>query len=190
MDTAIPKFVAMILVGMAGGLLSQLLMAEIQSGPTAGDAVPKLAVLQLQADDTYEANDAASSAQTKPTVYLFVNSAQWGRPMARFMVDLDRKLQEFSPQAEMAVVWLTNDVDQSKEYLPRAAKSLKLEHSSLAVFDGKASGPEGWTIDSEAHLTVVIAQEGKVKTSIGFISVNETDVPAIGEALRKPVESK
>ena len=53
------------------------------------------------------------------------------------------------------------------------------------MFAGEKSGPKGWDINSDAHMTVVIADAGKVGYATGYMSVNETDVPGVLEKLPK-----
>jgi hypothetical protein len=63
--------------------------------------------------------------------------------------------------------------------------SLKFARTALAAFDGEKSGPEGWGVNPDAHLTVVVANKGKVQKSFAFLSVNETDVPPVVAEARK-----
>ena len=75
--------------------------------------------------------------------------------------------------------WLTDDADKAKEYLPKAQMSLKLERTTFAVHPGDKNGPTGWAVNNDAHLTAVVAVKGQVAASLGYRSVNETDVPAV-----------
>jgi hypothetical protein len=63
--------------------------------------------------------------------------------------------------------------------------SLKFEKTSLAAFDGNKSGPNNWAVNSDTHLTVVVANKGKVVKSFAFTSVNETDAKAVLDELAK-----
>jgi len=165
-------------------LLPQAAWAAVESGPAGGEAVAKLPVQQLNAN-RFEPTDAVSAAAEKGAVYLFVQAERWDRPMARFMKMLDEKLPDFDASASATAVWLTRDVDGARQYLPRAADSLRMSKTSLSVYDGDVTGPEGWGINPDAFLTVVVAHKGKVVKSFGFVSVNETDVPEVGEVLKR-----
>jgi hypothetical protein len=81
-------------------------------------------------------------------------------------------------------VWLTDDADKSKEYLPKIAQYFK--GAVLSVFGGTA-GPKDWAINPDAHLTAVVAHKGKVVKSFGYVSLNETDVPAVVKTLKKAI---
>jgi hypothetical protein len=83
-------------------------------------------------------------------------------------------------------VWLGDKAfDKHKDYLPRINKSLSFEKTSLAAFDGEKSGPEGWGINPDAHITVVVANMGKVVKSFAFTTLNETNVRAVMAELKK-----
>ncbi len=86
----------------------------------------------------------------------------------------------------MVAVWLTDNPDKSKAYLPIAQRSIRLQKTPLAVFEGGKNGPDGWSINDMAGLTAVVVREGKVVFSKGYLSLNETDVPKVVEALKPP----
>ncbi len=102
--------------------------------------------------------------------------------MFRFMKSLDESITKDLEDVYGVAVWLTEDEDKSKEYLPRI--STYFQTTALTVFRGK-DGPEGWGINSDAHLTVVVANKGKVVARFGYNSVNETDTPTVLKELKK-----
>jgi hypothetical protein len=55
----------------------------------------------------------------------------------------------------------------------------------LVCFTGQKSGPKDWGINTDAHLTAVVANKGRMAKVFGYRSINETDVPAVREALKK-----
>ena len=57
--------------------------------------------------------------------------------------------------------------------------------TALTCFTGNKDGPRDWNINGDAHLTVVVVHEGKVAATFGYRSVNETDVPAVRDVLKK-----
>ena len=50
--------------------------------------------------------------------------------MARFMRKLDETLLKESEEVYIVAVWLTDDVDKTKGYLPRAQQSLKFQNTA------------------------------------------------------------
>jgi hypothetical protein len=175
-----PRFVVSLSLLLAAWCNGQA--ADVESGPTRGSKVPALKVYDATGAHKGKSVDYADLRKEKPTVYLFVGEGKFARPMFRFMKTLDEAIRKDLPDVYGIAVWLTEDEEQSKEYLPRI--SAYFEATALTVFKGKA-GPEGWGINSDAHLTVVVAHKGKVTASVAYLSVNETDVPAILKELKK-----
>ena len=136
--------------------------------------------------------DFAADRKDAPTIYIFVAAEEGGipkggRPAARFMKVLDTEVSKLDGVAIVSV-WLgDNAFEKHKTYLPRINMSLKFECTSLAAFDGEKSGPKDWGINPDAHLTVVVANKGKVVKSFPLESVNETDVKPVMEELKKAI---
>jgi hypothetical protein len=171
------------------GLAMSLAGAAAAAGPEVGKALEPLKVEVLQAGGEYAVRDIAADAKEKPVVYLLVVAKKWDRPVARFVKTLDDKLAGYSAAAEIQAVWLTPDLNATKEYLPRVAQSLKFQNVGLSVFSDEA-GPEGWQPASDAQLAVVVANKGRISATFSFASVNETDVPQVGEAIKKALDEK
>lgn len=163
--------------------------ADIESGPKAGEKVGELKAFGVVGKVEGKEADFAKERADLPTVYLFVNAEKFSRPMNQFMKTLDGKLPDIVAKAGGVAVWLTADADKSKEFLPRVQMSVKYENTALAVL-GDTSGPKGWAINPDAHLTVVVVVEGKVAKSFAYDTVNATDVKAVEEALKKATEKK
>ena len=163
-----------------------LAWADVESGPKAGEKVGELKAFGVVGPVEGKEADYTAERKDEPTVYLFVSAENFSRPIARFMKTLDGKLADVDDKAAGVAVWLTADADKSKEYLPRMQQSLKLDKTALAVA-GDTSGPNGWGINPDAHLTVVVATKGKVVKSFAYTTVNETDVRAVLAALKKAV---
>ncbi|CAN5199707.1 hypothetical protein BH10PLA2_BH10PLA2_33600 [soil metagenome] len=165
-------------------LASSTASAQVESGPQAGsDAKPVKAVALIK-DEAEKEKDFVADRAGKPTIFLFVQADKFDRPVARFMRTLDQDLVKNRDDVQVVAVWLTDDVDMSKKYVPRARESLKLGQTTYSVFPGEKSGPDGWGINGDAHLTAVIVEKGKVTGSFGYRSVNETDVPAVIKKLK------
>lgn len=161
-----------------------LLAADIESGPKAGEKVPALKAFGLVGAVEGKEADLAADRKDLPTVYLFVQNEHFSRPMARFMKTLDGKVTEAAENTAVVAVWVGDKETfaKTKERLPVIQTSIKLENTSYAAFDGEKSGPDGWGINPDAHLTVVVAVKGKVTKSFPLVSVNDTDVrPVLAE---------
>ena len=156
------------------------------SSYAAEGEVKPLKVFAVTGDHANKAVDYAAERKTGTTVVVFVSAEQWARPVARYLKVLDTELEKGVKGAEDAAVvavWLTDDVGQSKDYLPKAQSSLSLTKSALTVFDGAKSGPEGWNVDIAAQLTAVVIRDGKEKGRFSYRSTNDQDVPEVLKAL-------
>ncbi len=153
--------------------------AQVESGPQVGSEAKAVKAVVLVKDEAEKEKDFVAERAGKPTVFLFVRADTFDRPVARFLRTLDQDLSKNRNDVQVVAVWLTDDVDMSKKYVPRARESLKLTQTTYSVFPGEKSGPDGWGINGDAHLTAVIVEKGKVSGSFGYRSVNETDVPAV-----------
>jgi hypothetical protein len=100
---------------------------------------------------------------------------------------MQKQIREIDYKAAGVAVWIAGDADKNKEYVPRLNMSVKFEKTALTVYTGGAS-PDGWGLNTDAHLTVVVTDKGKVVKSFGYSSVNETDVKAVVEELKKAVK--
>ena len=169
-------------VSFLGLLLGGLARAEVASGPKQGEKVAALKVYAVTGEPKDKEVDYADLRKDKSTVYVFVSAKDFGRPMFRFLKKLDEDLGD---DGLVVAVWLTDDPDKSKEYLPKISQYFK--RAALTVFDGTA-GPKDWGINPDAHLTAVVANKGKVVKSFGYMSLNETDVAEVVETLKKAVK--
>jgi hypothetical protein len=164
--------------------------AEVQSGPKVGKKVPALKVYAVTGAREGKELDYTAERKQKPTVYVFIQAAKWGRPMARFLKTLEKQVTKESNDAYVVVVWLTDNQDKTKKYLPVAQQSLQFQATALTFFRGKTAGPNGWGVNEDAFLTAVVANQGKVAATFGYRSVNETDAPKVRKALKKTLPKK
>jgi hypothetical protein len=153
--------------------------ADVASGPKEGEKVAALKVYAVTGEPKDKEVDYAGLRKDKPTVYVFVSAKDFDRPTFRFLKKLDEDLGD---DGSVVAVWLTDDADKAKAYLPKISRYFK--GAALTVF-GETAGPKGWGINPDAHLTAVVAHKGKVVKSFGYLSLNETDVPEVVETLKK-----
>ena len=178
------RMLSVLCVLVASLSVSRPLLADVPSGPKVGEAVAKLKVDVTHGDDADKEVDVTAQRKDKPTIFVFVPSDRWDRPMARFLRTLDQELLKDRKDVRLIAVWLTDDVAKAKEYQPKAQMSLKLEQTDWTVFGGDKNGPPDWTINSDAHLTAVLVSDNKIDASVGYRSLNETDVPDLLKKLK------
>lgn len=183
-------FVRALSVSLFVALYTINVRADVDSGPAVGDKLPELKIAVLTSPLEGKEIDQVAERKGKATIYLLVSGERFARPVARFMKTLDGKMKDAGDDAHIVAVWLTDDQDKTKEYLPKVQQSLQLDKTSLAVHPGTKGGPTGWGVNDEAHLTVVVGDGEKVAARWGFVSVNETNVPDVLEAFKKLADAK
>jgi hypothetical protein len=171
-------------------LASSAVAQDVSSGPEQGKKVPALKVFDATGSHKDKEVDYAAERKDSPTIYIFVQAEKWDRPMARFMRKLDDTLPKKDEDGPVVAVWLTDNPDKTKEYLPVAQQSLLFQKTALTCFAGGIAGPKDWNINGDAHLTVVVATKGKVASTLGYRSINETDAPAVQEAYKKTLKKE
>jgi hypothetical protein len=154
--------------------------AEVASGPKVGEKPAELKVYAVTGESKEKDVNYTEIRKDKPTVYVFIQADKWSRPMFRFVKTLDEKLGD---AGQVVAIWLTDDADKSKEYLPKI--STYFTNAALTVFTGEKAGPKDWGINIDAHVTAVVVNGGKVTKSFGYQSLNETDADAVVEVLKK-----
>lgn len=164
---------------------------DIASGPEKDKAVPALTVYDATGEHKEKALDYVAARKDKPTIYLLVRADKFDRPMNRFMKTLDDALVKDFKDVYVVAVWLTDDVDKTKEFLPRVQQSVSYQQTALTCFTGDVKeGPKNWNVNNDAHITAVVASKGKVKATFGYNTINETDVKAVIAALKKATATK
>jgi hypothetical protein len=176
---------AMVLVMVGVALLPGMARAEVESGPEVGTAVPALKVFVATGNGAGNEVDVVADRGAKPTIYVFIPHEKFDRPIARFLRGLEKSVKEAGDDVTMVTVFLTDDEAKTKEHLPRVQMSLQFTANAMAVFPSAKNGPDGWGVNTDAHLTAVIVQSGKVAAKFGYRSVNETAVPEVAAALKK-----
>ena len=152
---------------------------DMESGPKVGDKVPALKVFDVTGLHESEQVDYVAKRGDKPTIYLLLQAAEFSRPIARFMKAIDTALEKSELDAYQVAVWLTDDHEKTKEYLPRGQNSLKLQKTALTYYEGEKTGPENWSINDQAFVTIVVVDKNIVIDTFGYISINATVAPDI-----------
>jgi hypothetical protein len=164
------------------------LVADVESGPKVGAKIPPLEAFAVVGEVEDKKVDFAARRKDRPTIYVFVNAERWDRPTARFLRKLDEEVAGASDKSSVVAVWIPQDVEKSKEYLPLAQQSLKLEWTALGVAPETGVSPPEWEINANVTVTVVVARQGKTAAVFGFDSVNDADVRRVVAAWRKTTE--
>ena len=171
-------------------LASSAVGQDVSSGPEQGKTVPALKVFDATGPHKDKEIVYAAERKDKSTIYIFIQAEKWDRPMARFLRKLDDALQKKDEDWPVVAVWVTDNPDKTKGYLPLAQQSLRFEKTALTCFTGEKMGPKDWSINGDAYLTVVVTTKGKVVSTFGYRSINETNAPAVQDAYEKALKKK
>lgn len=156
--------------------------ADVESGPKVDSKVSELKATFVTGAHEGKEIDAASERKDEPTIYFFVNYAKFDRPVYRLMKDVDGKLSETNAKAAGAAVWVGVSEDKQKERLSAISQSARFAKIDIAWI--RTGTPEGWGLNDDACLTVVVVKERKVTKVFAWKSVNETDSKAVLEAIK------
>jgi hypothetical protein len=149
---------------------------EILAGPELNKPIPSLKTLQIVGDHADMEIDWKETAQTKPTLIVFVRSDKWERPVARVLKQLDDALiaaRKDLPDAHVGIVWVSKDADKAKDYLPKVQQSIKLQASSWNHFNGEVYDASGWQLSGDGALNIVLVKDNKAIWGRAFSNMQE-----------------
>ena len=165
-------------------LSTTLARAAIESGPAVDSALPEMKADAVTGDDAGKKITFTTTRKAKPTVYVFIRADKFDRPIARYLKALDKALVELGKDTHVVAVWITDDAEKTREYLPKVQQSIKLEATTLAVYAEDKLGPNAWALNDRAHVTTIVTDGTKVKARFAEQSLNETNVPEVTAALK------
>jgi hypothetical protein len=165
-------------------LCTTLAHAAIESGPAVDSALPELKADAVTGDDASKKLTFTTTRKAKPTVYVFIRADKFDRPIARYLKTLDKALVELGKDTHVVAVWITEDADKTREYLPKVQQSIKLEATTFTFYAEDKNGPNAWAINDRAFVTTIVTDGAKVKARFAEQSINETNVPEVTAALK------
>ncbi len=163
---------------------------ELKSGPQPNQSIGPFDVVKCGGGTT---DDVGVGEQlcyrcrygNRPMVMVFARAAN--DAVAALTSKLNEEVAEHQDAKLSAFVNLIGD--DNRESLEAAAKALakqaKAEHVPLVVPIESANGPEDYSLNPQAEVTVILAVRGKVKASLAFEpgKLDEAAVDAIAEQI-------
>src|SRR4051812_47667496 len=116
------KFASLFTIALLGSLVAA---QDIASGPEKGGNAPALSVFDATGEHKDKTIDYAAERKDKPTIYFLVRADKFDRPMNRFMKTLDQAIAKDFKDVYVVAVWLTDDLDKTKAFLPKVQMSVK-----------------------------------------------------------------
>lgn len=166
--------------------VSLFLAQDVDSGPAPGSKLPALKVQVLSGPLEKKEVDYVAERKDKTTIYVFVQQEKWSRPQHKFLFTLGEAIDKNFKDVQVVAVWLTEDKDKTREYLPKIAEYYKA--TALAYYPGDKTGPKGWDLNLDADVTVIVGHQQKVAARFGYQSINDTGVREITQALKKATQ--
>lgn len=168
---------------------------ELKSGPQPNQPIGAFDVIKCAGGTT---DDVAVGEQlcyrcrygNRPMVMVFTRSAN--DAVAALTTKLNEQVAKHKSARLSAFVNLIGD--ENREALEAQAKELakkaKAENVPLVVPVESANGPEHYSLNPQAEVTVILAVAGKVKTSLAFESgkLDEAAVDSIAEQVNTLVQ--
>lgn len=155
---------------------------KVESGPKVDSKVAELKPHFVTGTHEGKEADIPGERKDETTLYFFVNTQKFDRPVFRMMKDVDNKLGETNAKAAGYAVWVGCKEDKEKERVPAISQSAKFAKIDIARME--TATPEGWGINDEASLTAVVVKKGKVSKVFAWRSVNEKDSAKVLEAIK------
>jgi hypothetical protein len=174
------------LLSAAAVLLGSLTVwADVQSGPDLDEKLPPLKAFVVTGDEAEKTLDVAAERKDKPTIYILIQAEHWARPLGRYLKTLDTEIAKKGDDVHIVAAWLTADEDKTKEYLPIMQNAVQLKDTTVVIYPD-VNGPDGWGINTTAHMTTVVVHKGKPTATFGHVSINETVAREILKELEDP----
>lgn len=164
--------------------MSGFARAAIDSGPAVGSDLPGLKAEAATGDDAGKKITFTTVRKAKPTVYVFVRADRFDRPIARYLKALDQAVVALAKDTHVVAVWLTEDAEKTRAYLPKVQQSMKFEATTLAFYAEDKLGPNAWALNDRAFVTTVVSDGVKVTARFAEQSLNETNVPEVAAVLK------
>ena len=105
-------------------------------------------------------------------------------PLASLVKKIDKKIGE-NESLKSFVVIMTTEGEKSGEALKTLAKDASIKHVPLTLI-GEKDGPPDYEISADADVTVLMWNQGKVKSGYGFKGdLTEKDIETIMSGIPK-----
>ncbi|HTK74685.1 MAG TPA: hypothetical protein VL371_05460 [Gemmataceae bacterium] len=170
--------------------LTALVGADVLPGPKVGDKVAALKIAAVVGPWAGKQVDAAAERKDADTVYVFVTDGHWNRPAARYLKVLEIGMAKAPGTPELIVIWLTNQPEESKNYLQVLQQSVRFGPTVTLAVGTEKGGPPGWNVSETDRLTTVVAHGGKVAATFAPNAVGEADAENVLAALKKAAGGK
>lgn len=168
-------------------LMSALLfVGDPPSGPKVGEKLGDAKVKGVFEPIEGKEINLLDRAKKEPTLIVFVHKIT--RPTFRLLKEIDQAAGK-EEKLNTTFVWLSDDVGKTEEFLKRAKSSLNFQMPVAISLDGN-SGPNGYGLNDQVDVTILLAKDAKVTANFALVGPNETTAPKVVAAIRELVGKK
>jgi hypothetical protein len=144
---------------------------EIFSGPQVDEVLPELAAMSLL-DDSTEPVTVVPGEGPKLQLIIFLHERT--RPAFGLLRGLAAYSKHLGEQIDSSVVFLTDDVGETKQWSVNARRAIPDGARMLVSADG-IEGPGTWGLNRNVTMTVVLGREGKVLDNFAIVQPSAAD---------------
>jgi hypothetical protein len=168
-------------------MVAFLAFGDPTSGPAVGDKLGNAKVKGVFEPIEGKELNLLDRAKKEPTVIVFV-ADKLTRPTFRLLKEIDQAAAK-EDKLNATFVFVTGDVAEKEQFLNRAKGSLNFQMPVAISLDG-AAGPNGYGLNDQVDVTIVLARDAKVTANFALVGPNETAAPKIVAAIRELAKKK
>jgi hypothetical protein len=102
---------------------------------------------------------------------------------------LDEQIQKSGDkQLRVFVNYLADSKDAATDSVKKLAETSKVKNIPFVVPNEFENGPEDYGLNAKAEITVLVATEGKVVSSLGYAKAKDLDLGAVSKAVETAVQ--
>ncbi|MEC8346071.1 MAG: hypothetical protein VXZ63_13050, partial [Planctomycetota bacterium] len=124
---------------------------------------------------------------SRPQVMVFTRSA--GEKVAELVQNLDAQLKKNSSKQLRAFVNVMGEERVDAEAAAKTlAQSSKASNVPFVIPNEVENGPDNYGLNSDAEITIIMADGGRVKANVAYTKADDIDVEAVVASLTKILE--
>lgn len=165
---------------------------EVTSGLKSGESIGPFNVTKVcgAEDDSVPAGKNLCyrcKNGSRPQVMVFTRSSD--AKVLELVNTLDQHVEKNSDkQLRVFVNYLGESKDAATTAVKQLAEKSKAKNIPFVVPNEFENGPEDYGLNTKAEITVLVASEGKVVSSLGFAQAKDLNLDAVAKAVESAVK--
>jgi hypothetical protein len=165
---------------------------EVTSGLKSGESIGPFNVTKVcgAEEDTVPAGKNLCYRcrnGSRPQVMVFTRSSD--EKVLALVKKLDAQIEKNSEKQLRAFVnYLGESKDAATEAVTKLAETSKAKNIPFVVPNEFENGPEDYGLNAKAEITILVANGGKVVSSLGYAKASDLDLDAVAKAVESAVQ--